>query len=170
MLASCAGTRLGPIGLMPIISKAIAIVLAVNWPAQAPGPGEAERWRILCEHGGMFMCPTEGGKVGGNKKKNVRWSWKYLLEFLHAEAGLKSIMIEGGAGVINDLLGNKENLELIDSVIITIAPVYLGKGGVNVSPLGPTIEGVKAPAVQFKDVEWTVMGRDVVMAARPELP
>ncbi len=26
---------------MPIISKAIAIVLAVNWPPQAPTPGEA---------------------------------------------------------------------------------------------------------------------------------
>ena len=32
---------LGPIGLMPIISNAIAIVLAVNWPPQAPTPGVA---------------------------------------------------------------------------------------------------------------------------------
>jgi hypothetical protein len=39
--ASCAGTPESRIGEMPITSKAIAIVLAVNWPPQAPGPGEA---------------------------------------------------------------------------------------------------------------------------------
>ena len=38
---SCAGTSLGPIGLMPSSWNAIAIVLAVNWPPQAPGPGLA---------------------------------------------------------------------------------------------------------------------------------
>ena len=40
-VGSCAGVRLGPIGLMPSISKAIAIVLAVNWPPHAPKPGLA---------------------------------------------------------------------------------------------------------------------------------
>ena len=39
--ASSAGTIAEPIGEMPSISKAIAIVLAVNWPPQAPAPGEA---------------------------------------------------------------------------------------------------------------------------------
>ena len=28
-------------GEMPIISKAVAIVFAVNWPPQAPAPGQA---------------------------------------------------------------------------------------------------------------------------------
>ena len=41
LLASWAGTPDGPIGLMPSISNAIAIVLAVNWPPQAPAPGLA---------------------------------------------------------------------------------------------------------------------------------
>jgi hypothetical protein len=40
-LPSSAGTIELPIGEMPSISKASAIVLAVNWPPQAPGPGEA---------------------------------------------------------------------------------------------------------------------------------
>ena len=35
-----AGTMAGPIGEMPSTSKAIAIVLAVNWPPQAPAPGD----------------------------------------------------------------------------------------------------------------------------------
>ena len=36
-----AGTIAEPIGEMPSTSKAIAIVFAVNWPPQAPMPGEA---------------------------------------------------------------------------------------------------------------------------------
>ena len=42
-LPSSAGTIELPIGEMPSISKAIAIVFAVNWPPQAPAPGEATR-------------------------------------------------------------------------------------------------------------------------------
>ena len=53
LVASWAGARLGPIGLMPIISKAIAIVLAVYWPPQAPAPGlaaasmSARSWSVI---------------------------------------------------------------------------------------------------------------------------
>ena len=38
---SSAGTIELPIGEMPSTSNAIAIVFAVNWPPQAPAPGEA---------------------------------------------------------------------------------------------------------------------------------
>ena len=41
MSASTAGTIEKPTGEMPSTSNAIAIVLAVNWPPQAPAPGEA---------------------------------------------------------------------------------------------------------------------------------
>ena len=38
---STAGTIAKPAGEIPRTSNAIAIVLAVNWPPQAPAPGEA---------------------------------------------------------------------------------------------------------------------------------
>ena len=38
---SVAGTPLKPMGDTPSISNAVAIVLAVNWPPQAPAPGQA---------------------------------------------------------------------------------------------------------------------------------
>ena len=41
MLGFSAGTIAAPIGEMPSTSSAIAIVLAVNWPPQAPEPGLA---------------------------------------------------------------------------------------------------------------------------------
>ena len=39
---SIAGTIAEPIGETPIASNAQAIVLAVNWPPQAPAPGLAQ--------------------------------------------------------------------------------------------------------------------------------
>ena len=36
-----AGTPFRPAGLMPRMSSAIDMVLAVNWPPQAPAPGQA---------------------------------------------------------------------------------------------------------------------------------
>ena len=39
---STAGTIPEPIGVIPITSKAQAIVLAVNWAPQAPAPGLAQ--------------------------------------------------------------------------------------------------------------------------------
>jgi len=107
-----------------------------------------------------------GGKLvvlGGTER---RWSWQLLLETLKG-LGLDSVMVEGGGAVIHDLLA-EENLCLIDSVIVTIAPVYLGRGGVGVVPaacIGQ--DGQAVPAVRFKDVEWCILGRDVIMAARP---
>ncbi|CAL1692820.1 hypothetical protein MMB232_03002 [Brevundimonas subvibrioides] len=41
LAGSTAGTSLAPIGDSPIIDSAMAMVLAVNWPPQAPAPGQA---------------------------------------------------------------------------------------------------------------------------------
>jgi len=117
-------------------------------------PGVGERVRLLEEAGGRVIAidgPTP-------------WSWTVVLEKLSA-LQLESVMIEGGGRVINDLL-RRENQELLGLVVVTVAPVYLGAGGVNVSP--PRAEEAQA-AMRFTDVQWTVLGRDVVMAARPDL-
>ncbi|EMT60688.1 5-amino-6-(5-phosphoribosylamino)uracil reductase [Fusarium odoratissimum] len=47
--------------------------------------------------------------------------------------GLSSVMVEGGGQIINSLLDPQYH-ELVDSIIITIAPTWLGQGGVVVSP------------------------------------
>ncbi|KAF8246269.1 putative riboflavin biosynthesis protein Rib7 [Wilcoxina mikolae CBS 423.85] len=91
------------------------------------------------------------------------WGWDYLLNTL-LKLGIESVMVEGGGRVINELL-RRENLGFVDSVVVTVAPVYLGREGVNVSPEGRDREA----AVKFRNIEWIVLGRDVVMAARPDL-
>ncbi|PWW77655.1 bacterial bifunctional deaminase-reductase [Tuber magnatum] len=120
-----------------------------------------ERKGILEEVGGrVVVIETLGGR---------KWDWRDLSEKMK-ELGLNSVMVEGGGGVINDLLA-EGNLPLVDSVIVTIAPTYLGQGGVNVSP--PAVlsaaDGKRTLAVRFRSVEWRILGRDVVMFAQPDL-
>lgn len=79
-------------------------------------------------------------------------NWYSMLAALHA-AGIQSVMVEGGAVVINDLLQSL----LVDSVIITIGPVFLGKEGVAVSP---------AHGREMVDVDWWKGQTDSVMAGR----
>jgi 2,5-diamino-6-(ribosylamino)-4(3H)-pyrimidinone 5'-phosphate reductase len=81
-----------------------------------------------------------------------------MLRILKNSEGISSIMIEGGATIINSILSDYAHL--IDSVIITFAPVYLGDGGVGVSPVGPL--------PKFEKVAWLPMEDDVVMCAVPK--
>ncbi|ATY66988.1 2,5-diamino-6-ribosylamino-4(3H)-pyrimidinone 5 -phosphate reductase [Cordyceps militaris] len=59
-------------------------------------------------------------------------NWQELLAKLK-EKGLRSVMVEGGGHIINSLL-LPEHQSNIDMVIVTIAPTWLGQGGVVVSP------------------------------------
>ena len=87
--------------------------------------------------------------------------WPLVLRVL-ADRGIKSLMVEGGAKVIEDLL-RRENQGYVSSVIITTAPVWLGKGGVSVCPTRPA---AFSEAGRLRDVKWLPMGEDVVMAGR----
>lgn len=101
--------------------------------------------------------------------------WTTILSTLATE-GIRSVMIEGGGGVINTLLspeplsssGKPSSVEcnqaLIDSLILTISPLWLGRGGVVVSPerRKPDVSATQ----RLKEVKWLPMGEDVVMCGR----
>lgn len=134
---------------------------------------DEERLRWLEEAGGrVFWMPELSSAYApqsSSSQKTGRWGWDQVLGFIKSECKVDSLMIEGGGVVINSLL-SPENLRLVNSIIITIAPVYLGQGGVNVSPVGQTGEsGQRVSAVKFKEVQWNVLGNDVVMVARPDV-
>lgn len=93
------------------------------------------------------------------KSEGVNWE-AVLSEIV--SLGILSLMIEGGATVINDLL-RKKNRHYITSIIVTIAPIYLGTGGVVVSP--QRIEGNDDDSFKLREIRWIPMGNDVVMAA-----
>jgi 2,5-diamino-6-(ribosylamino)-4(3H)-pyrimidinone 5'-phosphate reductase len=90
-------------------------------------------------------------------------AWHIILDALR-DRGIQSVMIEGGGFVINDLLGPGPAYSLVDSVIVTIAPTWLGKGGVQVCPDGGS---ERLPVTRLQEVKWVPLGEDVVLCGRP---
>ncbi|KAL4942019.1 hypothetical protein BDV06DRAFT_235683 [Aspergillus oleicola] len=118
---------------------------------------DEERKAILERCGGRYisldLCEVAG------------FDWGNLLRCLKRE-GLQSVMIEGGGSVINSLLEPRSQ-SLVDSVIVTIAPTWLGRGGVVVSPQRRFDDsGTAIAASRLKDVKWHPFGEDVVLCGR----
>lgn len=115
----------------------------------------------------LEMLKFYGGKYLGLPEFDNRYrlKWEAVLKALSAE-GIRSVMVEGGGKVINDLLLANHS-HLINSVIVTIAPTYLGREGVLVSPAAKRDgSGRPQPVLRFKQVKWQPMGEDVVMCAK----
>uniref|UniRef100_K3WUI3 Bacterial bifunctional deaminase-reductase C-terminal domain-containing protein n=1 Tax=Globisporangium ultimum (strain ATCC 200006 / CBS 805.95 / DAOM BR144) TaxID=431595 RepID=K3WUI3_GLOUD len=51
---------------------------------------------------------------------------RHGLELLRAEAGLRSVMVEGGASILTACLRESARSHLVDTVVITIAPTFIG--------------------------------------------
>jgi 2,5-diamino-6-(ribosylamino)-4(3H)-pyrimidinone 5'-phosphate reductase len=93
-------------------------------------------------HGCVFLNTYDG-----------RFSWEEILSTLSTK-GVKSVMIEGGANIINDLLTQR----IADVIIVTIAPVFVGRDGIGILPL--------LQEDWLQDVQTIAVGRDVVVAGR----
>ena len=139
--------------------------------AVAEGKGKAP-WIIIApgfaiDPGRLELLKFYGGKYVGLPEvdKRYRLSWEGIFRALAAE-GVRSVMVEGGGVVINELL-LPEHRRLVSSVVVTVAPVYLGEGGVVVCPSRSLDEsGRPRPVVRFRDVRWEPMGEDVVMCGK----
>lgn len=90
-------------------------------------------------------------------------SWQEVF-YLLTRKGIKSVMIEGGGTVINRLLSS--HFEVLDSVIVTIAPTWLGRGGVQVCPK----KSSGLPVPRLKNVKWIPLGEDAVLCGHPKVP
>ncbi|BCS18037.1 RibD family protein [Aspergillus puulaauensis] len=140
------------------------LILAREGRGRAPwiisGSGASiskEKRDRLERHGGKF--------ISLDIAETKEFSWSDLLRCLKRE-GLQSVMIEGGGSVINSLLEPRFQ-HLVNSVIITIAPTWLGQGGVIVSPKRRFDEtGTAIAASRLKDVQWHPFGEDVVLCGR----
>ncbi|KAI9673393.1 MAG: 2,5-diamino-6-(ribosylamino)-4(3H)-pyrimidinone 5'-phosphate reductase [Caeruleum heppii] len=113
-------------------------------------------------------------KVGGKvlyvpvQRSTGRMEWSDILQVLSGE-GIRSVMVEGGGTVINDLL-QPDHAPFVTSLITTIAPVYLGRGGVVVSPDRRLDEhGQAVPAARIRDVTWHALGDDMILCGRPDV-
>lgn len=98
--------------------------------------------------------------VGESQDRSIEW--ERVLKALKAE-GIGSVMIEGGATIINALLGRPD---LVDSVIVTVAPTWLGQGGLAACPSATTENGQRVNAARLSDTAWRQFGADAVLCGR----
>ncbi|KAK6497980.1 2,5-diamino-6-(ribosylamino)-4(3H)-pyrimidinone 5'-phosphate reductase [Arthrobotrys conoides] len=117
-----------------------------------------ERKKMLQNYG--------GGYIGINVDDSGRFKWETILSMLKQELGIESIMVEGGGNVINSLLEEEGNRRFVDNVIITIAPTWLGKGGVVVSPDRKPDPKGQYTQPRLKEVKWIPMEEDVVLCGK----
>ncbi|KAI3397772.1 hypothetical protein diail_10425 [Diaporthe ilicicola] len=133
---------------------------------------EPERVRAVEAVGGRYLAIEAGGTAGQGEaeadgSRRLLSTWDSILGVLWEE-GINSVMVEGGGRIINDLLLlANEGLDVVDSVIITIAPVWLGSGGVTVAPERPVDADMRrVPGPRLTDVMWSQMGDDMVLCGR----
>ena len=88
------------------------------------------------------------------EEEDKKIDWMILLQKLYEKYNIKSVMVEGGAYVINDLLLRSD---IVDSLVVTIGSTYLGSNGVQVSPKSAT---------SLTNVDWWKGKKDSIMAAR----
>lgn len=156
---------LDPKGRWKFTMGCACIALASQGKGKAPWiftckKPDLEQQRVLEKIGGEFIFVDEE-EYGGETP------WNKVFPTLHFK-GIKSVMIEGGGTVINSLL-NKCFYSL-DSIIVTIAPTWLGKDGVQVCPdKRENSYGERVPVARLKNVKWIPLGEDVVLCGHPKL-
>lgn len=133
------------------------------WVVVSPGAQvPPERLVTLKNHGGDYLRIVE-------YNPSWRLRWEGVLRALATE-GIHSVMVEGGGVVLSELL-NPEYGSLVDSLIVTIAPTYLGNNGVSVSPDSKTdATGRPVNALCPTDVKWQPLGGDIVMCGKTRIP
>ncbi|PYH81425.1 riboflavin-specific deaminase [Aspergillus uvarum CBS 121591] len=154
-----------PTGRWPIHPECRMLRTAVDGKGKAPwvvvSPGariHPQKLVMLKGYGGDFLRIME-------YNQDWRLRWEAILRALASE-GIKSVMIEGGGTVLSELL-NPEYADFIDSIVVTVAPTYLGSSGVSVSPDSKRDgEGKPNAALNPKDVRWTPLGQNVIMCGR----
>jgi 2,5-diamino-6-(ribosylamino)-4(3H)-pyrimidinone 5'-phosphate reductase len=165
-----ASTAIQPLVLDPLlrwdVQNSKAMALAREGRAKVPWvlhSSSAYSKRISNPDWKYVAIPDERPSELSDRDGGARLQWLSILSTLKRN-GINSVMIEGGATIITDLL---EKPRLVDSVIVTIAPTWLGQGGVTVSPYPRVSGGIRVNAARLKHTAWRQFGEDAVVCGRP---
>ncbi|RPA72438.1 hypothetical protein BJ508DRAFT_244847 [Ascobolus immersus RN42] len=129
------------------------------------GEGKAP-WVVTGELQGRPTWVEALEQVGGRwlqvpLEEDSRWTWSGLKKAFGKE-GVTSVMVEGGAAVIDGILREEgETGGIVDSLIVTVCPGFLGGEAVRVGPKFTGGRGLKT-----KDSAWGIVGNDAVLASR----
>ncbi|EZG08061.1 hypothetical protein H106_02553 [Trichophyton rubrum CBS 735.88] len=115
----------------------------------------------------LMLLKRHGGDYLRIREYNPHWRlrWEAIFGAL-ANQGIRSVMIEGGGVVLSELL-NPEYVDFVDSVIVTVAPTYVGRNGVSASPDSKQDElGNPINALTPHNIKWQPLGKDVIMCGK----
>lgn len=115
--------------------------------AESEDAGYTERKRVLEAAGARVLAVK-------NASASDYISISALLDVLSSE-GINSLMVEGGARVIDSFLSNPH---LVDTVIVTVAPIFVGPNSVSYRG------GEQMPKMSYLRTE--MFGKDAVVALK----
>ncbi|KAI9698276.1 MAG: 2,5-diamino-6-(ribosylamino)-4(3H)-pyrimidinone 5'-phosphate reductase [Bogoriella megaspora] len=153
-----------PIVVDPVVrwdcAKSKCLALAEKGKGKAP--------YVICVQSNPPLSQRKALEAAGGKyiymdfedamtEDGFRFSWNAILVALQKE-GIHSIMVEGGGSIINSLLAPSE-IDLVSSVILTIAPTWLGQGGVVISPE----RREKQKQLRLQHTKWHQLGEDAIL-------
>lgn len=93
--------------------------------------------------------------LGVNKDRRV--NLRAVLTDLH-DRGIHTLMVEGGSRVLTSFL---EHLNLIDLTVLTICPVYIGRGVPGVVDNKSLLKNGSFPCIERP--QWSIVGTDAVL-------
>lgn len=127
--------------------------------------------RLAAEGKGKEPWAVQLGRASSTGAKTLvvpesedgKMDWESIFKALKAK-GIDSVMVEGGATVINTLL---LRADLVDSVVVTIAPTWLGQGGLAACPTATsTKDGVRVNSARLSNTQWRQFGADAVLCGQ----
>ena len=121
-----------------------------------------ERKRALEDAGARIIEIPPSSSVQDELFPNSHLSLPVILKSLN-DLGIRSLMVEGGARIIGSFFASPE--KIVDSLIITVAPILVGSDGVGYQCKHPVLDlnGSKKQA-SFAGVHTELIGRDTVVA------
>ncbi|HWB70724.1 MAG TPA: bifunctional diaminohydroxyphosphoribosylaminopyrimidine deaminase/5-amino-6-(5-phosphoribosylamino)uracil reductase RibD, partial [Egibacteraceae bacterium] len=109
-------------------------------------------WAAALRDGGAEVADLAPGPEGGvDLHAALALLW---------ERGVRSVLVEGGAAVLSAFLRE----QLCDKLVVHLAPLLLGAGGLPLAPAGPT-SLVEALPLRLDSVER--VGEDVILTLYP---
>jgi len=129
------------------------------------GKGEGRQPWVICRTGPDPQRKAELESVGVKvvevsvNESTGRLDLRDMLSKL-TQLSIRSLMVEGGRGIISEFLSTGVEQGLVDWVIITVSPMWVGSEGLS------AMADQKEPPL-LDHVKSEVMGKDSVVACRP---
>ena len=120
-----------------------------------------ERKKAL-EDAGARIIEIPPSSVQDDLFPNSHLALPVILKSL-SDLGIRSLMVEGGARIIGSFFAAPENI--VDALIITVAPILVGSDGVGYQCKYPVLDlSDSKKQARFKEVHTGLIGRDTVVA------